>query len=129
MSSQGTTGGEQPSASVGGRLSNRPLSWLFALLLGGTAIFLSSFYAERNLPFQDEGATLTAAARILRGEVFYRDIDAYPFPGAAYLAAGAMAEEAPGMANGGTTAPDAALPAMAGAVPAPPSWPSCACHG
>ena len=91
MSSQGTTGGEQPSASVGGRLSNRPLSWLFALLLGGTAIFLSSFYAERNLPFQDEGATLTAAARILRVEVFYRDIDAYPFPGAAYLAAGAMA--------------------------------------
>ena len=91
MSSQGTATGEQPSALVGGRLSNRLRALLFAFILGGAALILSGFYADRNLPFQDEGATLTAAARILRGEVFYRDIDAYPFPGAAYLAAGAMA--------------------------------------
>lgn len=59
-----------------------------ALLLA--AALLSLWYAGRSLPFQDEGATLTAAAKILRGGIFYRDIDAYPFPGAPYLLAGAM---------------------------------------
>ncbi|HEM45461.1 MAG TPA: hypothetical protein ENO23_00280, partial [Alphaproteobacteria bacterium] len=62
----------------------------FAPLLLVAAALLSYLYADRDLPFADEGATLTAAARILRGDVFYRDIDAYPFPGAAYLLAGAM---------------------------------------
>ncbi|MDG2051240.1 MAG: glycosyltransferase family 39 protein [Myxococcota bacterium] len=91
MSSGGTAGGTQQGPPTGEGLAVRPLAWVFALLLGAGAVLLSSFYTDRNLPFQDEGATLTAAARILRGEVFYRDIDAYPFPGAAYLAAGAMA--------------------------------------
>ena len=46
---------------------------------------------DRGLPPNDEGALLTNAAKILRGGVFYRDIDAYPFPGATYLLAAAMA--------------------------------------
>jgi len=58
------------------------------LLLGGA---LSFWYADRGLPLHDEGAQLTAAAKILRGGIFYRDIDAYPFPAAAYTLAGAMA--------------------------------------
>ncbi len=59
------------------------------LLLLGAAI-LSTWMASRGLPFQDEGSTLTNAAKILDGGVFYRDIDAYPFPGAPYLLAAAM---------------------------------------
>jgi hypothetical protein len=43
-----------------------------------------------GLPPNDEGALLTNAAKILQGRVFYRDIDAYPFPGAPYLLALAM---------------------------------------
>jgi hypothetical protein len=58
------------------------------LLLGGA---LSFWYADRGLPLHDEGAQLTAAAKILRGGIFYRDIDTYPFPAAAYTLAGAMA--------------------------------------
>jgi hypothetical protein len=46
---------------------------------------------SRGLPPNDEGALLTNAAKILQGQVFYRDIDAYPFPGAPYLLALAMA--------------------------------------
>lgn len=51
---------------------------------------MSAWYARLRLPFQDEGSTLALAARILRGEVFYRDLDAYVLPGAAYLLAAAM---------------------------------------
>jgi len=61
------------------------------LLLLLLAVGVSFWYADRGLPLHDEGAQLTAAARILRGDVFYRDIDAYPFPAAAYALAGAMA--------------------------------------
>jgi len=43
-----------------------------------------------GLPPNDEGALLTNAAKILQGGVFYRDIDAYPFPAAPYLLALAM---------------------------------------
>jgi len=43
------------------------------------------------VPNQDEGAVLTGAAKILRGGVYYRDIDAYPLPGAPYLLAGGFA--------------------------------------
>jgi hypothetical protein len=45
---------------------------------------------NRGLPPNDEGALLTNAAKILQGGVFYRDIDAYPFPAAPYLLALAM---------------------------------------
>ena len=61
----------------------RPI--VFAPMLLLLAAWVSLWYASRGLPFQDEGATLTAAAKLLRGGVFYRDIDAYPFPGAPYL--------------------------------------------
>jgi hypothetical protein len=43
-----------------------------------------------GLPPNDEGALLTNAAKILQGGIFYRDIDAYPFPAAPYLLAFAM---------------------------------------
>jgi hypothetical protein len=61
------------------------------VLLALMALSVSVPFADRGLPANDEGALLTGAAKILRGGVYYRDIDAYPFPGAAYLVAGAMA--------------------------------------
>lgn len=42
------------------------------------------------MPVPDEGALLTAAVKILHGGVFYRDIDAYAFPGVSYFLAGMM---------------------------------------
>lgn len=66
----------------------RPL-W-FAPFLLGLAATLSYVYADRNMPIADEGALLTAAVKILHGGVFYRDVDAYAFPGVSYLLAGAM---------------------------------------
>lgn len=63
---------------------------IFAPLLLALGAGVSAWYASRGLPFSDEGAVLTAAARILRGGVFYREIDAYWYPGAAYLAAFSM---------------------------------------
>lgn len=63
----------------------RPAVFLPLLLLLCAGVSL--WYAGRSLPFSDEGAVLTAAAKILRGGVFYRDIDAYWFPGSAYLLA------------------------------------------
>lgn len=70
------------------RLS-RPVVVAPLLFLASAAI--SYLFADRFLPTPDEGASLSAAAKILDGAVFYRDIDAYPFPGAAYLLALAMA--------------------------------------
>ncbi len=67
----------------------RPRVFLPVLLAASGA--LSLWYAGRSLPFSDEGAVLTAAAKILRGGVFYREIDAYWAPGSAYLLAGSMA--------------------------------------
>lgn len=58
------------------------------LLLASAA--LAWAYADYGLPPPDEGASLTAAAKILQGLVYYRDIDAYPFPGTSYLLAFAM---------------------------------------
>ncbi|MBW2384658.1 MAG: glycosyltransferase family 39 protein, partial [Deltaproteobacteria bacterium] len=52
---------------------------------------ISFVFAGYRLGGNDEGALLTAAGKILRGGVFYRDINAYPFPGAHYLLAGTMA--------------------------------------
>ena len=59
---------------------------LLLVLAAGAAYWL----ADRSLPNPDEGAYLTAAAKILRGGVFYREIDAYPLPGSSYLLALAM---------------------------------------
>ncbi len=58
----------------------RPVVFAPLLLLLGFAI--SALVADRGLPANDEGALLTAAAKLLRGAVFYREIDAYWFPGA-----------------------------------------------
>jgi hypothetical protein len=60
-----------------------------ALALAGAAAAVA--FAGSRLGGNDEGALLTAAGKLLRGGVFYRDVDAYPFPGAHYLLAGAMA--------------------------------------
>jgi hypothetical protein len=57
------------------------------LLLG---LLLSLWFLPYRVPASDEGALLTQAARILRGDVYYRDLDAYPFPLAPYLLAGVM---------------------------------------
>ncbi|MEE2672633.1 MAG: glycosyltransferase family 39 protein [Myxococcota bacterium] len=64
---------------------------IVAPLLFLASVALSYLFADRYLPSPDEGASLAAAAKILDGAVFYRDIDAYPFPGAAYLLALGMA--------------------------------------
>ncbi len=79
-----------PDAAPTGRwdLLCRPAS--FAPLLATLGLAISLWFMNRGLPPNDEGALLTNAARILQGGVFYRDIDAYPFPGAPYLLALAM---------------------------------------
>ena len=66
----------------------RPI-W-FAPFLLACAAALSYVYADRTMPIPDEGALLVAAGKILHGGVFYRDIDAYAFPGVSYLLAGVM---------------------------------------
>jgi hypothetical protein len=63
---------------------------IFAPLLVVLAVGVSACFANRGLPTNDEGAVLTLAAKILQGGVFYRDLDAYYFPGAAYLLAAWM---------------------------------------
>jgi hypothetical protein len=63
---------------------------VFAPVLLALAAALAYWLADRSLPNPDEGAYLTAAAKILDGGVFYRDIDAYPLPGSSYLLALAM---------------------------------------
>ncbi|MDP6243281.1 MAG: glycosyltransferase family 39 protein [Myxococcota bacterium] len=55
-----------------------------------TSACLGAVYARLGVPFSDEGAMLTNAARMLRGAVFYRDLDAYPFPLATWFLALAM---------------------------------------
>jgi hypothetical protein len=66
----------------------RPI-WFAPVLLVLSGI-LSYIYADRNMPVPDEGALLTAAVKLLHGGVFYRDVDAYAFPGVSYLLAGMM---------------------------------------
>jgi len=66
----------------------RPI-WFAPFLLVLSAS-LSYGYADRAMPVADEGALLTAAAKLLHGGVFYRDVDAYAFPGVSYLLAGMM---------------------------------------
>ena len=64
--------------------------WFGAILIALTSI-QSFWYAPYGLGGSDEGALLATAGRILRGDVFYQNIDAYPFPGSHYLLALAMA--------------------------------------
>jgi len=64
---------------------------VFAPLLVALALAVSALLVDRGLPTNDEGGILALAARILRGAVFYRDVDSYHFPGATYLLAGWMA--------------------------------------
>ena len=76
-------------------LRSRPIDLLtrpicFAPILLALSGLLSYLWADRTMPVPDEGALLTAAVKILRGGVFYRDVDAYAFPGVSYLLAGAM---------------------------------------
>jgi hypothetical protein len=66
----------------------RPI-WFAPLLLVLSGL-LSYVYADRSMPASDEGALLTAAVKLLHGGVFYRDVDAYAFPGVPYLLAGLM---------------------------------------
>lgn len=60
---------------------------VFAVLLLALASLQSWWYAGYGFGGSDEGAILVSASRILRGAVFYQDIDAYPFPGSNYLLA------------------------------------------
>jgi hypothetical protein len=60
---------------------------VFLPVLMVLAVGVSLWFARYRLPGADEGALLTNAMKILRGAVFYRDVDAYPFPLATYLLA------------------------------------------
>ena len=60
-----------------------PAVFLPALLL--LCVGVSAGHVDSRLPTPDEGALLTAAAKINRGAVFYKDLDAYLFPGAHYV--------------------------------------------
>ncbi len=63
---------------------------VFAPLLVLAGLVISGGFVNYRLPASDEGALLTQAGKILRGGVFYRDIDAYPLPGASYVLALAL---------------------------------------
>ncbi len=67
----------------------RPMLVAPVLLLLSAA--LSYYFAGYRLPSADEGALLTNAAKLVHGGVFYRDVNAYPFPFASYLLAAAFA--------------------------------------
>lgn len=64
---------------------------VFGPLLLVVSALLSAAWAVHFVPNPDEGAVLTNAMKILDGGVFYRDIDAYPYPASNYAAAAAMA--------------------------------------
>lgn len=82
------TPGSTPGPVARARQVWHPL-WFVPLLLGaGLAVCVR--FAPYHVPPSDAGAVLTAAAKILRGGVFYRDIDAYPLPGAPWLLAFCM---------------------------------------
>lgn len=57
------------------------------MVLVGVAAALSAWQLDQGLPGADEGSLLSAADRIAQGQVYYRDLDAYPLPGASYLLA------------------------------------------
>ena len=58
---------------------------LFAPLLALVNLSVSAWYLKYRFAGSDSGAILTNASKILNGGIFYRDIDAYPFPAAPYL--------------------------------------------
>jgi hypothetical protein len=59
----------------------------FAPVLLILAALISVWFANHGIPTDDEGVVLTWAAQILRGKIFYRELDAYQFPGACYFLA------------------------------------------
>jgi hypothetical protein len=63
---------------------------VFLPALLGVALLASLWFAGHRLPSADEGALLVNAMKLTRGGIFYRDVDAYPFPLATYLLAGWM---------------------------------------
>jgi hypothetical protein len=63
---------------------------LTAVVLAGAAAVVSLPLIRMGPPTPDEGAMLTGAVKLLRGGIFYRDVAAYPTPGAWYLLAAAM---------------------------------------
>jgi hypothetical protein len=62
----------------------------FTTLLALGALALSAWSLPYELPSPDAGAVLTQSMKLARGAVFYRDLDAYPFPAAPYLLGAAM---------------------------------------
>ena len=80
---------EEAAGGGGASPLERPL-WV-ACALAAASLVLSAWMLGYRVPPSDEGAVLTQAARILDGGVYYRDIDAYPLPGASYLLALALA--------------------------------------
>ncbi|MCH2170873.1 hypothetical protein MK489_08815 [Myxococcota bacterium] len=69
---------------------------VMGVVLMASCLALCFWLADRDVPPNDEGALLTNAAKLLDGKIFYRDIDAYPLPGAAYglaLAMGVFGEQ------------------------------------
>jgi hypothetical protein len=66
-------------------LISRPALFLPALML--LCLAVSAGYVDSRLPNPDEGMILTGAARICRGDVYYRDLDSFQFPGSHYLLA------------------------------------------
>jgi hypothetical protein len=67
-----------------------PTDLLTAAVLSAAAAAISIPLLRMWPPTGDEGAMLTGAVKLLRGGIFYRNIAAYPTPGAWYLLAGAM---------------------------------------
>lgn len=63
---------------------------LVAAALAAIAAAVSVPLMRLAPPGPDEGAMLTGAAKLLRGGIFYRDVAAFPMPGAWYLLAAAM---------------------------------------
>jgi hypothetical protein len=76
----------EPDSGASRHALRRLFPWLLAVL----SLLVSAAFVPYRVPPSDEGALLTQASRILQGAVFYRDLDAYPFPLAPYLLAGAM---------------------------------------
>ena len=54
------------------------------------AAAVSAWMLDQGLGGADEGWLLSSADRVAAGQVYYRDLDAYPFPGASYLLAAAF---------------------------------------
>ena len=79
-----------PDEAPAGALERLCRPAVFAPSLAALGLLLSFWFMNGGLPPNDEGALLTNATKILQGGVFYRDIDAYPFPAAPYLLALAM---------------------------------------